>query len=631
MSPAAPTPAPAGSVPASTPMSATIRMWRASSPRIVSPPPRAAAKAAMRRAKPMTPGIPKAARVRAYVTAGILVAALGGLAYEAWGVQVVNGARFRAEAARQHVLTVEVAAPRGAIVDVRGRPLAVTADADSIWVDPHEVVDVAGTADKLASILDQDVRVIESRLAGRRHFAWVARHVTPEVAAAVRAAKLPGLEITREPRRWYPAKASIGTVVGLANIDGEGLEGIELELDSVLAGRRATGAAVRDARGRTMYADGVVAAEPGATVALTIDRTVQMIADQALAESVTANSALSGVAVVLDVETGAVLAMASAPGYDPNVPGPHTGARNRAITDSYEIGSVMKLFTVSAALDAGVTRPDEHWDVEHGSWQPAFARKPIRDVHYDWDLTTAEVIKRSSNIGAVKIALRLGRDGVVDGLRRFGFGEPSGIELPGEQRGRLRPASAWRDIELATGAFGYGYTVTPLQIAAAIAAIGNHGVYNPPRIVASVTHADGSIEARPPATPHRAISEQTAAQMIVMLASVFDGFGTKTSGTAAGVWVPGFKCGGKTGTAHKYDPALKGYSEHNYLSSFAGLAPIARPRLAIVVVVDDPSGGDYYGGKVAGPVFATIASEALRYLGVPGDAPIERPKPVRAH
>jgi cell division protein FtsI (penicillin-binding protein 3) len=599
----------------------------ARSARIVAPPPRAATKVAPRPVKPMTPGIPKAARARAYATAGVLVLGLVGIGVEAWGLQVEQGARFRTLAARQHVLSVEVAAPRGAIVDTQGRPLALTADAESVWVDPYAVVDVAATADQLASLLDQDVRVIEARLAARRHFAWIARHVTPEIAQAVRAADLPGVEITREPRRWYPGKAAIGTLVGIASVDGEGLDGVELSMDGVLAGTRAKGAAVRDARGRAMYEDGMVAPEPGATVRLTIDQTIQAIADDALAAAVDAHHALSGVAVVLDVETSHVLAIASSPRFDPNLAGPHTGARNRAITDTYEIGSVMKVFTIATALDLGVTRPDEWWDVEEGSWE--YAGKRIRDTHHDFSLTTSGVIKRSSNVGAVKIALRLGRERVHAGLVKFGFGSETGIELPGEQRGRLRPPGKWRDIELATAAYGYGYSVTPIQIAAAMAAIGNGGVYRAPRIVASVTRADGAAVELIAPVSHQAVSAGTAKKLIPMLASVFDGNGTKSAGTAAAVWVPGFKCGGKTGTAHKYDPAIKAYAEDRYLSSFAGLAPISDPRLAIVVIVDDPAGGDYYGGKVAGPVFAAIASETLRYLAVPGDAPLEAPPPPK--
>jgi cell division protein FtsI (penicillin-binding protein 3) len=380
---------------------------------------------------------------------------------------------------------------------------------------------------------------------------------------------------------------------------------------------------VRDARGRAMYEDGMVAAEPGATVQLTIDQTIQTIADDALASAVDAHDALSGVAIVLDVETSRVLAIASAPRFDPNLPAPHEGARNRAVTDTYEIGSVMKVFTIAAALETGVTRPDEWWDVERGDWE--YAGKEIRDTHYDYSLTTSGIIKRSSNIGAVKIALRLGRERLHAGLVKLGFGAETGIELPGEQRGRLRAPGTWRDVELATAAYGYGYSVTPIQIAAATAAIGNRGMYRPPRIIASVTHADGTVVEPAPSEAHAAVSEATAAKMVAMLASVFEGNGTKSAGTAASVWVPGFKCGGKTGTAHKYDPAIKAYSKDHYLSSFAGLAPIDNPRLAIVVIVDDPSGGDYYGGKVAGPVFAVIASETLRYLGVPGDAPLEAP------
>jgi cell division protein FtsI (penicillin-binding protein 3) len=325
-----------------------------------------------------------------------------------------------------------------------------------------------------------------------------------------------------------------------------------------------------------------------------------------------------------------VLAMASAPGFDPNLPGPHTGARNRAITDTYEIGSVMKVFVIASALEAGVTRPDEWWDVEHGEWR--YEGKTIRDVDHDEALTTAGILKRSSNVGAAKLAIRLGAPRLYAGLRKLGFGAETGIELPGEQRGRLRVPEKWRDIELATAGYGMGYTVTPLQVAAGIAAIGNGGLYHAPRIVASVTRADGSAVELPAPPPYQAIAPATAEKMIPMLASVFSGAGTKSHGTASAVWVPGFKCGGKTGTAHKYDPALHDYARDRYLSSFAGLAPIANPRLAIVVVVDDPAGGDYYGAKVAAPVFATIASQTLRYLGVPGDAPLDPPPEVaRAH
>jgi cell division protein FtsI (penicillin-binding protein 3) len=384
-------------------------------------------------------------------------------------------------------------------------------------------------------------------------------------------------------------------------------------MNDLLAGRRGAIAALRDARGRTMLADGVADTEPGATVHLTLDRSIQAIAETALAEAVTTNHAKSGVAVVLDVATSRVLAMASVPSYDPNSDA--RPARDRAVVDTYEAGSVMKVFGIAAALDAGVVAPDTELDL--GGGQLKIGPKVIRDLHNDPYLTVAGVIKRSSNVGAAKIALKFGREHVYAALKRFGFGARTGIELPGEQAGTLRDGRKWHDIDLATIAYGYGLTVTPLQIAAALAAIGNGGLYREPRVVDRVADSDGVVLYRGHGDERRVISEKTAEQMLAMLASVFDK--GKQPGTAASIVVPGFRCGGKTGTAYKYDPETKQYALDRYLSSFAGLAPIDHPRLAIVVLVDDPMGGDHYGGKVAGPVFAAIASEALRYLGVPGE------------
>jgi cell division protein FtsI (penicillin-binding protein 3) len=284
------------------------------------------------------------------------------------------------------------------------------------------------------------------------------------------------------------------------------------------------------------------------------------------------------------------------------------------VTDTYEAGSVMKVFSVATALDDGIVTPDTELEI---GGQLKIGPKIIHDVHVDPYLTVAGIIKRSSNVGAARIAMRLGRDKLYAGLLRFGFGAKTGIELPGEQVGMLRDGARWRDIELATIAYGYGLTVTPLQIATALAAIGNHGEYRPPRIVDEVDDADATVLYRADVTPRQVISERTASQMLAMLGSVFDK--GKQGGTASQIDVPGFRCAGKTGTAHKYDPETHQYAADRYLSSFAGLAPLDHPRLAIVVMVDEPSGGDYYGGKVAGPVFATLASEALRYLGVPGD------------
>lgn len=578
-----------------------------------------------RRTQATTPGVTRAAHLRAVFAVALLTLALGGIAVRAWGLQVASGDHFRERAARQHAITVEVPAPRGAIVDRLGRPLAVTADADSVWADPRLVSDVAATADKLAKLLGTDVRLLEEKLAANRRFVWLARKVPPEVAEKVRQAKLPGIELGEEPHRYYPGREVAGSLLGRSNIDGHGIDGLELVMDRHLRGQRSRMAGLKDARGRAVLADGLAPARPGAQVQLTIDLTVQAIAERSLAEVATRTKAQSGVVVVLDVASSEVLGMASWPTADPNdARSDRAPVRSRAVADAYEIGSIMKLFTVAAALDAKVTTPDELFDVEGGTWK--LGNKTIRDVHHDWQLTTSEIIKRSSNVGAVKIARRLGRERLAQTLRLLGFGRKSGIELPGEQAGLVRDAQRWREIELATISYGYGLTVTPLQVAAAVAAIGNGGVWRSPRLVSQVTTAEGERVPMPPPVQLQALRPQTARDMLPMLASVFEGGAKK--GTASEVVVDGFRCGGKSGTAHKLDPVTKTYSPSRYLSSFAGLAPIDAPRLAILVLVDEPSGGDYFGGKVAAPVFAKVASETLRYLGVPGQAPA--PQSLRA-
>jgi cell division protein FtsI (penicillin-binding protein 3) len=594
----------------------------------------------------MTPGIPPGARVRAYLAGLVITAGLCGVGWRAFALQVGEGDRYRAIAAKQHELTVGIPAPRGDIIDARGRPLAVSAAADSIWANPREIRDVTDTADKLAKLLGDSAIALEAKLGGGRRFVWLDRHVAPELAARIRQAKLPGIEVTQEPRRWYPGRALGGPVIGRSDVDGNGLDGVELAMNAQLVGHKGTGQALRDARGKRMFADGLEQPEPGATVQLSLDSSIQASAELALAEAVRSNKARSGVAVVIEVGSGRVLAMASAPSYDPNGPlvpaapptaddtgtaardsGEHvprsaaSHARNRAVTDAYEAGSVMKIFSVAAALDDGLVTPDTEFDVGHGHM--VVGGRPINDVEQDASLTVAGIIKRSSNVGAAKIALRFGAAKLYAALRRFGFGARTGIELPGETPGMLRKGDTWRDIELATMSYGYGLAVTPIQVAAAFAAFGNHGIYREPRIVDRVIDADGTLLYQAAPAERQVVSDRTAAAMLAMMASVFEG--GKMKGTASTIVVPGFRCAGKTGTARRFDPETKQYEPGHYLSTFAGLAPLDHPRLAIFVVIDDPVDGDYFGAKVAGPVFAAVAGDALRYLGVPGESPICAP------
>lgn len=576
-----------------------------------------------------TPGISQGARLRACVVGVVISVGLVGVAFRAWALQISDGQRYRALAERQHAARIDTPPPRGDVVDTQGRPLAVSANADSIWANPREVRDVATTGEKLAGILHADPLKIEAKLAVDHRFTWIDRHVKPDIARAVQAANLSGIEVAKEPRRWYPMRSVGASVIGRVDIDGNGVDGVELTMNQLLAGKRSTVAAVRDAKGHMTLADGLASVEPGAKVRMSLDRSLQSIAEAALQTAMTTHKAKSGLVVVLDVATSRVLAMANSPSYDPNASDPR-GARNLSVADAFEAGSVLKIFSVASALDAGVVTPETGFAL---GGEFLVGKRPIRDVHADPYLSVSGIIKRSSNIGAAKIALRLGRDRLYAGLRRFGFGEKTGIELPGERTGALRNGSQWRDIDLAHIAFGYGLTVTPLQLAAALAAIGNHGQYREPRIVEEVTDHNGGVLYRSHGAVHQAVSKATADAMMAMLISVFDkdkpggtGGTGDNGGTAKDIVVTGFACAGKTGTAHKYDPNTKQYSDL-YLSSFAGLAPAANPQLSIIVMIDEPRGGDYYGSKVAGPVFATVASESLRYLGVPGDAASVRAEP----
>lgn len=552
---------------------------------------------------------------RMIAVGGIAIVLLVGLAVRAFAVQIDHHDHFADIARRQHILTVEVPAPRGAIFDARKNELAVTADIESIYASPRDITDPVKTAKALAGALKLNPRDLVDDLRGDGYFAWIDRHVSGDVADRVRALELEGIHITQEPRRYYPAGSLAGPVIGFAGIDGDGLDGIELSLDDLLAGERAEIPALRDARGNIVLPASAGRATPGAQVTLSLDRFIQHTTERALFAAVTEHKAVAGSALVIDVGTGAVLAMASFPAYDPNHPGPglENNARNRAITDVYEVGSVMKVFTIAAALDAGVVTPTTEFDIHNGRLN--IGGHVIRDSYHDEVLDVGGILKRSSNVGAAQIAALLGDERLVAALRRYGFGQTTGIELPGERAGVVRDADDFGKIGLATLSYGYGMTATALQVAAALAAVGNGGVYHEPRIIAEVRSASGELQYRADPPERRIMSARTAAMLLPMLASVFDE--GRDGGTARNVEVEGYAAGGKTGTAHKVNPETGQYGDHLYLSSFAGLAPIDDPEIAVVVIIDEPRGEAYYGAQVAGPVFASVVPATLRYLGVP--------------
>jgi cell division protein FtsI (penicillin-binding protein 3) len=555
------------------------------------------------------------ARVRIVACGVVLTGLFVAVGKRAFNLQVRDAERLRAMAEEQYLREVELPPRRGRILDRNGAELASTADVDSIYCNPRRLSDVREASRQLARALDLDRRDLEKKLSQKRFFAWLKRKVTPDEAAAVKALALPGVAFVREPRRFYPNRGLAATVMGLAGSDGRGLDGVELAFDKQLAGTTSSVVGIRDALGRDIALDGAPDGPTGAgsDVVLTIDRYLTFVAERAIADGQARTRAKDVVTIVMNPATGEILAMASVPSFDANDPGDAVtnGARNRAITDVYEPGSTMKTFTIASALDAGVIRADSTFDCLMGKMM--VGKYSIHDTHPHGVLTAAEVFKFSSNIGATKIARRLGREGLADGLERFGFGRPTGVGLPGERAGVVRPVDKWGDIGFANVAFGQGLTVTPLQMITGVSAIAAGGTYHAPRIVSRVVQSDGTVDA-PAVAPDRTVMGEAAARtMLGIMRGV-----TEKGGTATQAAIDGYAVGGKTGTAQKVSNGH--YDPDKWVSSFVGVVPIEAPRLAIIVVVDEPQGG-HLGGAVAAPIFKDIAEPALRYLHVtPTDA-----------
>jgi cell division protein FtsI (penicillin-binding protein 3) len=560
-------------------------------------------------------------RVRIAICGAVLGSLFIAVGKRAYTLQVRDADRLRGMAEEQYLREIELPPRRGRILDRNGAELASTADVDSIYCNPRQLPDPRDAARRLARILGLERADLEKKLGQRRYFAWIKRKVTPDEVTAVKALGLPGVAFTREPRRFYPNRTLAATVMGHAGSEGNGLEGIELALDRHLRGTPSSVQGMRDALGREIAlepsgdgtADGP-ASTTGSDVVLTIDRYLTFITERALAEGMARHRAKAAIAVMMDPRTGELLAMASAPAYNPNDPQSATdaGARNRAITDAHEPGSTMKTFTIAAALDAGAVRPDERFDCMMGRMM--VGKYTIHDTHPYGALTVTDVFKHSSNIGATKIARKLGREGLAEALARFGFGRPTGIGLPGERAGIVRPVAKWGDIGFANVAFGQGLTVTPLQMLAGVSAIAGGGVWRQPRIVARIVQPDGTVEAPPVAPERRVMAPAAARTMLGIMRGV-----TETGGTAKQAAIDGFTVGGKTGTAQKV--ANGHYDPSKWVSSFVGVVPAEDPRLAIIVVVDEPQGG-HLGGAVAAPIFKEIAEQSLRYLHVAPTVPL---------
>ena len=569
--------------------------------------------------RPTQPVEPGPRRGRLLFLAFVLAFGVVAILVRAFDLQVTRNEEWLERGRGQHETQVKLRARRGDILDRSGREMAVSVNVPSVYAVPREVTEPERTTELLVEVLGVEPEKILGRLKKKNEFAWIARQVTSAEADRVNQLKLPGVHITDEPRRFYPNRTIAGALIGFAGVDGTGLEGIERDYDRHLQGKEYTFGVMRDARGRELLTGGFLPEDQlaGSSVVTTIDLRIQQVAEASLARQVEEMGARAGFVVVMDPHNGDVLAMAQTPSFDPNLfkEARADEWRNQPVTDSLEPGSTIKPFLVAAALDAGKVQPETIFDGHGGAMK--VGKKLVKDVHGVASMTTYDVVKFSSNVGAVQVGQRLGKELYGSYLQAYGFGEQTGIGLAGEQSGILRPASTWGMIHLATMSYGYGLSVTPLQMARAMGVFATGGRLMRPRIVKAVQNVRGqAIEQFPPREVRRVISEKAAKQIGEALWMV-----TQEGGTGGRAVVPGYRVGGKTGTAHKVDPLAGGYSKSKMRSSFVGMVPVDQPRLVMYVLIDEPSKAQY-GGVVAAPVFRMIGEEVLPYLGVPATEPI---------
>jgi len=563
-------------------------------------------------------------------------------------LQIVRHQEFVERAQKQQQRTIEVAPRRGVLYDRNLRELAMTVLADSIYADPTEIADKPAAARALAALVHTDTEdalttedQIAARLNAGHNFAWIARRVTPQVAAAVKALNMKGVYYQKEFQRFYPDNEIAAQVLGYVGVDDNGLGGLEEKFDGDLHGQPGLMYTAMDARRKVL---GSTEREPeaGRNLELTIDENIQFMAERALDHAMDKTQALNGTVVVQDVHTGQILALAIRPTFNPNQ-FRHTTPdllRDHAVSDVYEPGSTFKLVTYAAAMDANVATPDDMIDCQGG--QITLFGSVIHDDKADRGIgtvTVATALARSSDVGVIKLALKLGPDRLYSYIRAFGFGQRTGVELPGETRGLLRPVSRWQPASIGYVAIGQEEAVTPIQLVSMVSTIANGGVYLPPHVLmpeqsssttpnqksaapqvqqqapqlsASPVRAGEELPDPLPDGARRVISTMAAAQMRRMMEGVV------LFGTGKSSQLNGYSSGGKTGTAQKIDPATHKYSQSLHIASFAGFAPVNNPVIAVSIILDSPKGA-YYGAEVSAPVFAEVAQQVLEYLGVPHD------------
>ena len=549
----------------------------------------------------------KSYRWRSTAVLGLIVLGAGGLAARAVELQLVEHGFLAKQGDDRSMRVVKIAAHRGAITDRNGEPLAVSTPVDSIWVNPQELNDNIDQLPKLARALKEDQQTLARRITSNldREFLYLERHMPPEQAARIKALGIPGVYSLREYRRYYPAGEVSGHVVGFTTVDDKGQEGLELGYDQLLNGEDGAKRVIQDSFGRYVEnVESIRAPRPGRDLVTSIDLRIQYLAYRELKAAMSEYRAHAGSIIVVDVDTGEVLAMVNQPSYNPNdreqlKPGLY---RNRAATDIFEPGSSVKPFIMAAALASGQYKPDSVIDTSPGFFK--VGTKMEEDEHNLGVIDLATILAKSSNVGTAKVALSLPPEEIWSTLTSLGLGQVTGSGYPGESAGMLSNYAHWRPIGIATLSHGYGLSVTPLQLAHAYATIGAGGIKRP----ISFEKISGSVPGQ------RVMDAKVATDLVQLMEHVVEKGGTATRASLIG-----YRVSGKTGTAYKSIPG--GYSTDRYMAVFAGLVPATHPKLATIVVIDEPMGDshEHQGGEVAAPVFASVMSGALRLMDVPPD------------
>jgi cell division protein FtsI (penicillin-binding protein 3) len=554
--------------------------------------------------------------VRLLIIAGVaflwMVAIFGRLSY----LQLYRHSEYLSRALRQQQRSFEITPERGAIYDRNGKPLAMSIQVDSAFAVPSEIADESLVARLLSGVVNKPQEEIEARLESSKAFAWIARKLPPEKADAINKLNLKGIYLQKENQRFYPKRELAAHVLGFVDVDEKGLSGIERQLDSQIRGKSERIVVMADAKQR-WFDGGQAKRERGASVVLTLDEKIQYIAERELAAATSKTRALAGTVIVMNPNTGEILALANWPKFNPNKAGdaPSENWMNRAVSAIYEPGSTFKLITLAAALDQGITRPDEVFDCENGAVYISGHR--IRDHKPFGMLTVSDILAKSSDVGAIKIALRLGAPRFYEYVRAFGFGSLTGVELPNESRGRVEPLD-WKPVSTAAISMGQEVGLTPIQLVTAVSAIANGGLLYKPHVIAEMRRGEKSLpdeDASATAEPKRVIRAETAATLRQLMEGVV------LHGTGPAAHLDGWTSAGKTGTAQKIDPSTGRYSPTQYFASFTGFAPINNPAVTILVALDSPV-GMHEGGEVAAPVFKRVAEQVLAYLDVSRDVPL---------